>query len=476
MSSAAVAMGELAAAVDGHLVRADELHHTVADLTHDSRQVQPGFVFACVVGEAADGHDFAQAAAAAGAGGLLVERELDVDLPQLLVADVRAALAPAASLVHGHPSRRLATVGVTGTAGKTTVTHAVADILNHCGRRCAVLGTLDGPRTTPEAPDLQRWLAQRLADGAECAAIEVSSHALDLGRVDDIDFAVGAFTNLGAEHLDFHDDMESYFAAKRRLFDGRSRQAVINLDDEYGSRLFNELAGSSMPVHGYRLSDATAPRLDAAGASFGWRGHPVKSRLVGAFNVSNLLGAAGIATALGVDDAQVAAALGHIAPVRGRMEPVPVRGADITVVVDYSHKPDALRAALASAREFTRGRLWVVFGAGGDRDRQKRPLMGEAAAEIADVAVVTSDNPRSEDPLAIIDEIVASMSEPIVEPDRAAAIRAAVRDAAPGDVVVIAGKGHETTQTIGDRVVDFDDAAVAGAALQHRVAARGTSE
>lgn len=446
----------------------------VADLTHDSRMVSPGFVFACVPGELHDGHDYALAATDAGAVGLMVEHLVDVDVPQIVVDDVRGRLAEAAAEVHGHPSRRLTTVGVTGTAGKTTVTHALADILSNAGRRCSVLGTLSGARTTPEAPDLQRWLATRLAAGDQCVAIEVSSHALELGRADSIDFAAGVFTNLGPEHLDFHGTMDHYYAAKARLFDGRSRVAVINRDDVYGQRLIETVAAdTSTRLETYGIDDIGAARVSAIGSVFEWRGRRVLSGLVGRFNLMNLAAAATTALALGVDEAAVVSAMATVAPVRGRMEPVPVRGADITVVVDYSHKPDALRAALESAREFTEGRLWVVFGAGGDRDTAKRPLMGAAADELADRAVVTSDNPRSEDPMDIIRGITETMDAAVVEADRSRAIAHAIDAAEPGDVVVVAGKGHETTQTTGGAVVGFDDVEISRHHLEERVRRMG---
>jgi UDP-N-acetylmuramoyl-L-alanyl-D-glutamate--2,6-diaminopimelate ligase len=446
----------------------------LVDLTHDSRDVGAGFLFACLPGEHFDGHDFARAAAEAGAIALMVERPVDVGVPQIVVGDVRSCLAAAAAEVHGHPSRRLATIGVTGTAGKTTVTHALADILTAAGRPCAVLGTLSGARTTPEAPDLQRWLAGRLAAGDRCAAIEVSSHALELGRADSIDFAAGVFTNLSPEHLDFHGTMDHYFAAKARLFDGRSKVAVINRDDEYGRILIDRIeAVADAPLETYGRADLTSVRLTSAGSAFDWRGHTVHSALVGGFNLLNLNAAGTTAVALGVDEVAVAEAMAAVAPVRGRMEPVPVRGADITVVVDYGHKPDALKVALEAAADFTDGRLWVVFGAGGDRDTAKRPMMGAAADEVADVAVVTSDNPRSEDPRQIIDAIVEAMDTPVIEPDRSAAIAHAIDSADPGDVVVVAGKGHETTQTTGSDIVPFDDVEVSRRHLEERVRRMG---
>ncbi len=469
---AGITIEEVAAEAGGRLDGALGVGTPAIDLTHDSRSVEPGWGFACVRGAEHDAHRFASAAVAAGAGWLLVDHPVEDAVPQIVVPDVRAALAPVAAAVHGHPSRHLSVVGVTGTAGKTTVTHAIADVLEGCGHRCSVLGTLDGARTTPEATDLQRWLAGRLAGGDDHVAIEVSSHALDLGRVDAVSFAAGVFTNLGPEHLDFHGTMDAYYEAKARLFDGRSRVAVVNIDDEWGRRLAAAVAPGPV-VHTYGEHDVTAVELTSLGSSFAWRGHRTTSRLVGRFNLVNLAAAATVVAALGADEAEVAASIAAVRPVRGRMESVPVPGADIAVIVDYSHKPDALRAALTGVRELTEGRLWVVFGAGGDRDTAKRPLMGAVAVDLADRVVVTSDNPRSEDPRAIIDDILAGVGSGAdrveVEPDRSRAIALAVDGAAAGDVVVVAGKGHEVTQTIGSQVLDFDDREVARHHLGIRV-------
>ena len=465
---------ELAAAIGGHLHGSPAAMAT-HDLTHDSRQVQPGFGFACVRGATTDGHLFAADAVAAGATWLLVDTALDANVPQIVVSDVRASLGSAAAAVHGDPSASLTVVGVTGTAGKTTATHALRDICAHASRTCSVLGTLSAARTTPEATDLQRWLGERLAAGDDAVAIEVSSHALELGRVDGVRFAVGVFTNLTPEHLDFHETMDAYYAAKARLFDGRSAVAVVNEDDPYGRRLLATDIAPGTDVLTFGDKDIAGVHLTPGGSEFAWRGRPTGTSLIGRFNLLNLCAAGTAATTLGIDEDLVAAAFRTVAPVRGRMESVPARGSDITVVVDYSHKPDALRAALESAREFASGALWVVFGAGGDRDRAKRPLMGAVADELADHCVVTSDNPRTEDPVVIIDEITAAMSTPLIEVDRDEAIATALRAARSDDVVVIAGKGHETTQTIGDEVRPFDDVAVAKRYLDARIAAGDAS-
>ncbi|MEZ5406711.1 MAG: UDP-N-acetylmuramoyl-L-alanyl-D-glutamate--2,6-diaminopimelate ligase [Acidimicrobiales bacterium] len=438
---------------------------TVDAITHDSRAVAPGTLFCCVPGARADGHDFALQAAAAGAVALLVERRLAVDLPQLLVGDVRRAMGPAASAVYGHPSRQLTVIGVTGTNGKSSTVSLLAAIWEKAGQRAEVYGTLTGARTTPEAPDLQRQLRESRDRGVSVVAMEVSSHALELGRVGGTRFAAAVFTNLGRDHLDFHGDVESYYRAKARLFDAAyTDTAVVNLDDAHGRRLAGELAGAGITTHGYALADAEGLQADGPRWRFAWRGHPVTLQLAGRHNVSNALAAATTAAALGLDAAPVVAALEEARPVRGRFELVD-GGQPFHVAVDYAHTPDALEAVITAGREVTAGRVIVLFGCGGDRDHDKRPEMGAVVDRLADVAVVTSDNPRSEDPDAIIAAVVSGMGpdpERVrVEPDRRRAVALALSLAAPGDLVLLAGKGHETTQVIGDRVLPFDDRAVA---------------
>jgi UDP-N-acetylmuramoyl-L-alanyl-D-glutamate--2,6-diaminopimelate ligase len=442
----------------------------VAAVTHDSRAVRPGPLFCCLPGARADGHDFAAAAVAAGAVALLTERLLDVrgDVAQVVVASARAAMPVAAAALFGHPSRALDVIGVTGTNGKTTTTFLVQAALEADGRPTRVLGTLGGARTTPEAPELQGFLAAARDEGASAVAMEVSSHALVQHRADAVDFAAAAFTNLSQDHLDYHGDMASYFEAKARLFEpGRARVAVVNGDDEWGRRLLERIEGD-VPVRVYSLDDADGLEVGADGSTFRWRGEEVRLQLGGRFNVSNALCAATVADALSVPASTVAAGLSSLPSVPGRFERVDA-GQPFTVIVDYAHTPDGLAALLAAARETAfGGRVIAVFGAGGDRDRGKRPVMGAVVAAAADVAVLTSDNPRSEDPLAIIDEVRAGApgaANLVVEPDRAAAIALAVREARAGDVVVIAGKGHETGQTVGDTTVPFDDRAVARDAL-----------
>lgn len=443
---------------------------TVHAITHDSRAVAPGTLFCCVPGARADGHDFAPQAAAAGAVALLVERRLDLDLPQLMVGDVRRAMGPAASAVYGHPSHDLTVIGVTGTNGKSSTVALLAAIWEKAGQRAEVYGTLTGARTTPEAPDLQRQLRESRDRGVSVVAMEVSSHALELGRVGGTRFAAAVFTNLGRDHLDFHQNVESYYRAKARLFDpGYTDTAVVNLDDAHGRRLAGELAArDGIATHTYALADAGGLQADGPVSRFAWQGHPVTLHLAGRHNVSNALAAATTAAALGLDPAAVVAALTEARPVRGRFELVDA-GQPFHVAVDYAHTPDALEAVITAAREVTTGRVIVVFGCGGDRDHDKRPEMGAVVDRLADMAVVTSDNPRSEDPDAIIAAVVAGMGgmagqEPPrvrVEPDRRRAIALALSLAYPGDLVLLAGKGHETTQVIGDRTLPFDDRAVA---------------
>ncbi|HET7489094.1 MAG TPA: UDP-N-acetylmuramoyl-L-alanyl-D-glutamate--2,6-diaminopimelate ligase [Acidimicrobiales bacterium] len=437
----------------------------VASVAYDSRSVAPGALFCCLPGAVADGHEHAAGAVAAGAVALLCERLLPLAVGQARVASTRRAMAPVAAAFHGHPSRALAVVGVTGTNGKTTVTHLLGSVLRAHGWAAGVIGTLDGPRTTPEAPDLQAALARHLAGGARAVALEVSSDALVQHRVDAVWFEAAAFTNLSPEHLNTHGDMESYFAAKASLFDpARAGTGVVNADDPWGRRL---LDSAPMPLVPYSVSDAGDVEVGPGGSSFTWEGHRVRLRLGGRFNVSNAVCAATLARLLGVPPADVAAGLSAVDEVPGRFQRIDA-GQPFAVVVDYAHTPDALEQVLRAARDEAGGRVLVVFGCGGDRDRAKRPLMGEVAARLADVVVLTDDNPRSEDPAAIRAEVragAAGAPSLLEEPDRRAAIEAAVAAARAGDVVVVAGKGHETGQTAGDRTEPFDDRQVARDAL-----------
>lgn len=442
----------------------------VDDAFHDHRTVRPGSLFCCVVGATADGHDHASAAVDAGAVALVCSRPIGAGVPEIIVPDVRIAMGPVAAMIHGDPSAELLCVGITGTNGKTTTAALIGSILRADGRNVEVIGTLSGVRTTPEATDLQRELAALRRRGCDALVMEVSSHGLAQHRVDGMHFDVAVFTNLGRDHLDFHETMEEYFRAKARLFEPSfSTRGVVDLDDAYGQLLRD---ASDIPMTGFRLADGD-PVVTAAPIEFTWRGRRVRMSLAGRFNLANALAAATTASVLGVDDDTIRAGLEAADPVPGRFEVVPT-ASGVTVVVDFAHTPDGIRAVIEAARGVAGpNRVLLVFGAGGDRDPSKRPLMGEAA-EQADVVVVTNDNPRSEDPEAIAEAIIAGMTAPdrvIVELDRTRAIAIALDRAEPGDVVVIAGKGHETTQTIGETTRDFDDRGVA----RRLVAERGWS-
>ena len=458
---------------------------TLGSVTHDSRAVDPGALFACLRGDAFDGHLFASDAVRSGARALLVDHRLDVsrDVTQLVVADTRRAVGPLAALVAGDPSRRITTVGITGTNGKTTTAQLVASILDEVGRSTGVIGTLHGPRTTPEAADLQRRLAGFVDDGMSAAVMEVSSHALALHRVDGTSFDVVAFTNFGHDHLDLHGTPEEYFRAKSLLFDARfAPVAVIDVDDPHGRVLADVVADRSgadaLRVVEVSLSDVSDVEVDPGEHRYTWRGVDVVVPIGGDFNVSNSLLALTIATELGIEPERAAAAIAGAAAVPGRFERVATDAGDrrgISVIVDYAHTPDGLERLLESARDAVPAGcdVVVVFGCGGERDRPKRPQMGAVAARLADRVVVTSDNPRREDPLAIIDDILGGVPDDdrartSSNPDRRAAIDEALASARPGDLVVIAGKGHETTQDLGDRIVDFDDRIVVRSLLGDR--------
>jgi UDP-N-acetylmuramoyl-L-alanyl-D-glutamate--2,6-diaminopimelate ligase len=445
-------------------VAGDATGVVVADVTIDSRDVRAGSLFCCVRGEHVDGHRFAAQAVAAGAVALLVDHELPLAVAQVVTDDTRGATGWLAASAFGHPSDSLTTIGITGTNGKTTTAHLLGHVLGAAGRSTEVFGTLTGAHTTPEGPDLQRRLAHCRASAVQAVVMEVSSHALALHRVDGATFDVAVFTNLGRDHLDLHGTEERYFAAKARLFTPElSSTGVVNVDDVRG-RLLSDVA--AIPIVPFSLKDVTDVHVSVTRHSYVWRGARIEVAIGGRFNVMNSLAAATAAAAAGLDPDTIATGLQSAAAVPGRFEPVDA-GQPFAVVVDYAHTPDGLTEALRAARiAAPGGRLIVVFGCGGDRDAEKRPLMGAAAAALADAIVVTSDNPRSEDPAAIIDATVRGVPDDyrrnvVTEPDRRAAIAIALSMARPGDVVVVAGKGHERTQTIGTAVVDFDDRVVA---------------
>jgi UDP-N-acetylmuramoyl-L-alanyl-D-glutamate--2,6-diaminopimelate ligase len=455
----------------------------ISGLAYSSQSVTPGALFFCVRGFRSDGHDFAPDALERGAAALVTERRLDLGVPEVVVDDVRAAMGPAAARFFGDPTAELDVVGITGTNGKTTTAFLVRHLLQAGGRQTGLLGTVkrvvggveeDVERTTPEAIDLQETFRRMLEGGDRAAAMEVSSHALELGRVTGIRFACRIFTNLTQDHLDFHETMEAYFAAKRRLFE-EPGLSVVSIDDEYGRRLAEQLPDCvTFSIEGdadYRARDI---EFEVMGSRFTLETPDgelkVESPLPGLFNVQNVTGAIAAVRSLGVERIS----LDGFGGVPGRFEAVD-EGQDFGVLVDYAHTPDSLENVLRAAREVARGRLHVVFGAGGDRDRGKRSLMGDAARRLADRVLVTSDNPRSEQPEAIIDEVMEGAGPDAErEVDRRRAIGRAIEEAGPGDVVVIAGKGHEQGQEFENgRKEPFDDRSVARDALRARAGAHG---
>jgi UDP-N-acetylmuramoyl-L-alanyl-D-glutamate--2,6-diaminopimelate ligase len=453
----------------------------ISDLAYDARAARPGALFFCVPGMRVDGHDFAPQAVENGAAALVVERLLDLPVPQLVVTDARAAMAVAADEFFGRPTTELAVAGVTGTSGKTSTAFLLYAVLAAARRRPGLLGTVEtrvdgerrpATRTTAEAIDLQRLFREMLDAGDRSCAMEATSHGSALGRLDRVRFAALVFTNLSQDHLDFHPTMEDYFEAKRRLFFGADAPpAAVNVGDDHGRGLAEELRAAGTPLLTFGLADDAEIRpesLDVSGSvtSLVAGGIALRTRLRGRFNVENVLGTLAAARLLGLPDDAIAAGVESVGGVPGRFEIVD-EGQPFTVVVDYSHKPGALENVLRAARELTTGQVLCVFGCGGDRDPGKRPQMGRIASELADVAILTSDNPRSEDPATIAEAVLAGMSgEPEVELDRRSAIVRALELAGPGDVVVIAGKGNERGQEIAGRVVPFDDREVASEALR----------
>ena len=454
----------------------------VSSLSFDSRSVRPGALFFAIVGEHTDGHRYVNEAIARGATAVIVERKMDLppNVANVIVPDSAAALSKIADTFYRSPSRNLAIAGITGTNGKTTVTHMIAAIANAAGISAGIVGTLgtkfdgtDRPldHTTPLASELQALLAQMREKAVKIVAMEVSSHALALDRVSDVHFSVAGLTNVTRDHLDFHETPEAYAAAKRRLFDLAER-AVFNADDPHGALWAGELRGAK-PVLTFGVENpadvrAGKVRVNASGSAFEVDGRQFDLQITGRFNVSNALCAIAAARMLGIADDISAGGLASVDHVRGRMERID--GGVVEVIVDYAHTPDALESALRALGEITHGRRIVVFGCGGDRDRGKRREMGAVVAQNADYAYVTSDNPRTEDPRTIIDDILFGIAGAPheIEPDRRRAIAAAIRNAQPGDTILIAGKGHETYQIVGKDSLPFDDAAEARRALSER--------
>ena len=455
----------------------------IADLAYDARAVGPGSLFFCVPGTRADGHDFAAEALANGAVALVVERPLELVAVQLVVPSARAAMAVAADEFFGRPTEELQVAGVTGTNGKTTTAFLLYAILAAAGRRPGLLGTIESRvggerrpavRTTPEAIDLQREFREMLDAGDRSAAVEATSHGSTLGRLDRVRFGALVFTNLTQDHLDFHGTLEAYFDAKRRLFTETRPPAAVNVGDEHGRRLASELRGQNELLT-FGLTDDADLRADELelgprGARFKAGGIELETRLRGRFNVENILGAVAAARLLDIPDDAIAYGVKELRGVPGRFEAVD-EGQPFAVLVDYAHTPDSLENVLRTARDLAQNRVLCVFGCGGDRDRGKRPLMGRIATELADIAIVTSDNPRSEDPEAIIAEILEGAADAEAEPDRREAIARAIGEAGEGDVVVIAGKGHEQGQQFADSTIPFDDREVARETLRRLGAA-----
>ncbi len=480
----------------GAIGAAGRLDQQVTDVVHDSRQCGRGSVFVAIQGERFDAHRFIPLAAEQGAVGIISERPVPENsaVAWIQVAAARPALALAAAAVYGSPSRRLKLAGITGTNGKTTTSHLVDSIIRTAEGKSAMIGTiyqrigdtvLDSSHTTPEASDVQRILAAAVSEGCRSAVMEVSSHAIEMHRADGLRFSTAVFTNLTRDHLDYHHDMESYFAAKRKLFDGslgmKPLASAINIDDEYGRRLLETAAGRLLT---YGLNSTaevtTASFLSGADGIEFTASTPagdvtIASTLVGRPHVYNILAATAAGLTLGFDLEAIASGVAACKSVPGRFEQVKLNsGQTFMVVVDYAHTDDALKNLLLTAREAAGGssRVITVFGCGGDRDRTKRAPMGEAAGLLSDVVIITSDNPRSEQPEAIIGDIeegirgVTRRYSKIA--DRREAISQAIGEARPGDIVVIAGKGHETYQIIGERTIHFDDREVALEALQER--------
>lgn len=477
-------VSKLVAALTGaRLVSVGDSDPEVLDLTHDSRRVTPGAMYVALRGANSDGHDYVAGAVEEGAVAVCVDHEIEARVPQVVVSDTREAIGPLAAEVHDHPSATLDVIGVTGTNGKTTVTHFIESIAAHAGLVTGLIGTIhtryddvtvESVMTTPEASDLQRLLGEMRDAGVSVVATEVSSHSLAFGRVKATRFAIAAFTNLSQDHLDFHGDMERYRAAKERLFsDYEVGTAVINIDDPVGREIAAGHAGKLLTVGTVGDVSVSALIPMPGGSRFTlstpWGRTALETAVLGEFNVTNLVMAGACCLAVGVAFDEVVEGMRHVDGVPGRFEIV--SGVDpIVVIVDYAHTPEGVATAVATARSLTEGKVVGLLGAGGDRDRAKRPAMGSALSD-ADVAVVTSDNPRSEDPVEIARTVWSGLrgdGEHILELDRRVAIDLAIDRADDGDIVLILGRGHEPYQQIGDERVPFDDREVAARSLERR--------
>jgi UDP-N-acetylmuramoyl-L-alanyl-D-glutamate--2,6-diaminopimelate ligase len=441
-------------------------------ITQDSRDVQGGDIYCCIRGEHFDGHAYAREAVESGAVALLVDAEIEgvsPDVAVIRVSDVRRFVGGFASSLFGFPSSQLMMVGVTGTNGKTTTTAMIASIAHAGGKSVRQIGTLTGARTTPEAIDLQAQLKSWVAEGVNCVVMEVSSHALVQHRIGGLVFDASVFTNIGRDHLDFHGTEEAYFAAKAMLFtEELSRCGVVNIDDPKGMLLHDAM---SIPMVGFSSTNAGNVDIGIDHVSYAWNDCEIDVPMGGSFTLMNSLAAATVAKTLGFDNAAISDGLKSLSSVPGRFESVPNQ-LGVGVIVDYAHTPESLESLLTSVRQVCSGRVITVFGCGGNRDTGKRPLMGNIAATLSDVCFVTSDNPRQEDPQSIIDEICSGISTSSAGifrmTDREEAIESAIREAGRDDIVVIAGKGHESTQEISGVFHPFSDVDVATKALHRR--------
>lgn len=447
----------------------------IAALQYNSRKVGKGDLFFCIVGTFADGHTYAAQAVEAGAVALVVERELPLPVPQVIVKNTRIAMAEMAAAFYGYPARGMRIVGVTGTNGKTSTTYMLKAIAEQCGWKVGLIGTIrnligtriiDTERTTPESVDLQRILREMKEEGVDLVVMEVSSHSLDQHRVHGIAFETAIFTNLTQDHLDYHKTFENYFATKMRIF-AQAQQAVVNRDDPHAERILGEL---SIPYKTFGVrekADVSAAEIDITTRGVQFDMHCALGNvrmyvpIPGLFSVFNAMGAAAAAMQLGLPLSAVKNGIETMGSVSGRLEPLPTGGRDFTVLLDYAHTPDALENILKTARGFAEGRIVTLFGCGGDRDHAKRPIMGEIAGRFSDFLIVTSDNPRSEDPMTIIEAVLEGVQKSacpyVVVENRYEAIRYALSHAKPKDVVILAGKGHENYQEVGGGKRRFDE-------------------
>lgn len=450
---------------------------SIEGIAYDSRRIKNDFLFVCIKGNNFDGHDFIIDARSAGARAFVVEKASDINngVTEVLVPDSRAALAKLADAFYGFPTRFLKVIGVTGTDGKTTTTHYIKSILEEAGVKCGLLGTINykigdriipADRTTPESLELMAFFSQMVKAGLTHAVMEVSSHGLMQSRVDEINFELAVFTNLSHEHLDFHTTMDEYYLAKRRLFEKDIKMGIVNIDDEFGKKLKEFLGTRALGFGTSSDADYRAEEINTAmsGTRYKLKGKNIEMdinlSLIGRHNVYNSLAAICAGFYFGISPDTIAKGIEKITNIPGRFEPVKC-GQSYNILVDYAHTPRALENALIELKPLTAGRLIVVFGCGGDRDKTKRPVMGKIAADLADLAIITSDNPRTEDPLRIIDDIVSGIEKKekfLVAPDREKAIAISLRMAGADDTILLAGKGHENYQITGNIYHPFNDA------------------